>query len=135
MMPVSNNGGGECLAVPDVCMTPGTPPVPVPYPNNAKLVQSSGGTCSSKVKIKNKKAVTQKTEITMTSGDEAGSLGGVMSGQFKGPGKFKNGSSKVRAEGQKLVYLGCMIGHNGSNANMPAGAQISPSQTDVTCAP
>jgi hypothetical protein len=139
MIPASTNGGGQTLSFPDTCMTPGVSagaPGPLPYPNIAMLTQAKGGTCSDKVKMSNKKTVVHTTEISMTSGDEAGnSPGGVVSSKFKGPAKFKSGSSKVKAEGKKVVYLGCMIGQNGSNANMPAGTQIAPSQTKVTVMP
>jgi uncharacterized Zn-binding protein involved in type VI secretion len=138
MMPASTNGGGQCFAFPDVCKTP-TPggPVPIPYPNIAMLNQASGGTVSSKVKIMGKKAATQNTEITMSSGDEAGSAGGgVVSNKIKGPAKFKQGSSKVKIEGHGAAYLGAMIGQNdASNSNMPAGHQVAPSQTKVTVMP
>jgi uncharacterized Zn-binding protein involved in type VI secretion len=137
MMPASTNGDGQCFAFPDVCKTP-TPggPVPIPYPNIAMLNQASGGTVSSKVKIMGKKAATQDTEITMSSGDEAGSVGGVISNKIKGSAKFKQGSSKVKIEGKGAAYLGAMVGQNdGSNSNMPAGHQVAPSQTKVTVMP
>jgi Toxin PAAR-like domain len=50
----------------------------MPYPNIAMLTQASGGTCSSKVKIMGKKTVVKGSEITMSSGDEAGTVGGVV---------------------------------------------------------
>ncbi len=137
MMPASTNGGGQCFAFPDVCKTP-TPagPVPIPYPNIAMLTQASGGTVSSKVKIMGKKAATEATEITMSSGDEAGSVGGVVSNKIKGPAKFKQGSSKVKFEGKGAAYMGAMVGQNdSSNSNMPAGHQVAPSQTKVTVMP
>jgi len=137
MPPASTNGGGQCFAFPDVCKTP-TPagPVPIPYPNIAMLNQASGGTCSSKVKIVGNKAVTQDTEITMSSGDEAGSVGGVVSNKIKGPAKFTQGSGKVKIEGKGAAYLGAMVGQNdSSNSNMPAGHQVAPSQVKVIVAP
>lgn len=137
MMPASTNGGGQCFAFPDVCKTP-TPagPVPIPYPNIAMLTQASGGTVSSKVKIMGKKAATEATEISMSSGDEAGSVGGVVSNKIKGPAKFKQGSSKVKIEGKGAAYMGAMVGQNdASNSNMPAGHQVAPSQTKVTVMP
>jgi hypothetical protein len=137
MLPASTNGGGQCAAFPDVCKTP-TPggPVPIPYPNIAMLTQASGGTLSSKVKIVGKKAATTKTEISMSSGDEPGTIGGVVSNKFKGPAKFKKGSSKVKVEGSPIVHVTSMIGQNGvSNANHPAGVQVAPSQTKVLVMP
>lgn len=137
MVPASTNGGGQCFAFPDVCKTP-TPagPVPIPYPNIAMLNQASSGTLSSKVKIVGNKAATKDTEISMSSGDEAGSVGGVVSNKMKGSAKFKQGSSKVKIEGKGAAYLGAMVGQNdASNSNMPAGHQVAPSQTKVLVAP
>jgi len=137
MPPASTNEGGQCFAFPDVCKTP-TPagPVPIPYPNIAMLNQASGGTLSSKVKIVGNKAATQDTEITMSSGDEAGSVGGVVSNKIKGPAKFTQGSSKVKIEGKGAAYLGAMVGQNdSSNSNMPVGHQVAPSQVKVIVAP
>lgn len=139
MMPASTNGGGQCVTPGpiDVCKTP-TPggPVPMPYPNIAMLANANGGTCAQKVKIGNKKAVTQKTEISMSTGDEPGSAGGgVISNKIKGSVNFKMGSSKVKIEGEKAVYIGCMTGQNGANHNVPAAAQVAPSQTKVLVSP
>lgn len=139
IFPASTKGSGSC-AVPgpaDVCKTP-TPggPVPLPYPNLAQLAQASGGTCSSKVKFCNKNAATTDTEISMSSGDEPGTAGGgVVSSKFKGSCKYKKGSGKVKAQGKPVVHLTSMIGHNGSNANMPAGVQVAPSQQKVKVGP
>ena len=139
IFPVSTNGGGTC-SVPgpsDVCKTP-TPggPVPMPYPNLTMLTQAKGSSCSGKVKISNKKTATTDTETTMSTGDEPGTAGGgVISNRFKGPCKFKKGASKVKAEGKPVVHLTSLIGHNGNNANMPAGVQVAPSQTKVKVMP
>jgi hypothetical protein len=139
MFPATTKGGGQCMGFPDVCKTPAPPApfVPVPYPNIAMLPQADGGTCSSKVKILNKEACTTKTEISMSSGDEAGSAGGGMvSSKMKGPALFKKGSSKVKVEGAPIVHLTSMVALNGgSNANTPPGAQIAPSQTKVIVMP
>lgn len=139
MMPASTNGGGQCMTPgpTDVCKTPAPPApfVPVPYPNIAMPAQAKGDTCSKKVKILSKKTLVHTTEIPMSSGDEAGSIGGVVSSRFKGPCKFKNGAGRVLVEGKKMVYQTCLIAQNGSNANMPAGLQTAPSQTKVTVMP
>ncbi|MFQ5757342.1 MAG: DUF4150 domain-containing protein, partial [Acidiferrobacterales bacterium] len=106
MLPASTNGGGQCAGFPDVCKTPSPAgPVPIPYPNVAMLTQSKGRSCSRRVKILNKKTATVKTEISMSSGDEAGTAGGgVVSNKIKGPARFKKGSSKVKAEGRPIAH-------------------------------
>lgn len=137
MFPATTNGGGQCFAFPDVCKTPSPAgPVPIPYPNLAMPNQASGSTCSSKVKILNKKVCTTKTEISMSSGDEAGTAGGVVSSKFKGAAKYKKGSGKVKVEGAPMVHLLSITAMNGgSNANMPPGFQVAPSQTKVLVMP
>lgn len=136
MFPAATKQGGNSLAFPDTCKTP-TPagPVPMPYPNTAALVQANPATCSRKVKILNQPVIVKQSAIPMTSGDEAGSAGGVVSGTIKGPAMPKQGSSKVKVEGKPVVFQTCAFGHNGSNANAPAGVLLSPSQTKVLVAP
>jgi hypothetical protein len=121
-----------CVAFPDVCKTPAPPspsPVPVPYPNNGMANQAVN--TSTKVKIVSKEAITEKSEIPSSMGDEAGVAGGVVSGANMQKVQFKKGSSKVKIEGQPAIHLTSPTGHNGSNANAPAGAQIVPSQVKV----
>lgn len=134
MFPASSKGGGQCLGVPDVCKTPSpVGPVPVPYPNTAMLMQAQN--TSTKVKFVGMEAVTLKSKIPQSMGDEAGVAGGVVSGMNMGEASFKKGSSKVKVEGQPVVHLTSVSSHNGTNANMPAGAQIVPSQTKVLVMP
>ena len=139
MMPASTNGGGQC-ATPgptDVCKTPAPPApfVPLPYPNMAMPTQAKGDTCSKKVKILSKKTLVKGTEIPISTGDEAGTIGGMVSSRFKGPCQYKTGSGRVLVEGKKMVHQCALIAQNGSNANMPAGMQVAPSQSKVTVMP
>lgn len=136
MLPASTKGGGTC-ACPgptDVCKTPSPGgPVPIPYPNFGQCAQATS--CSTKVKICGSQTITTGSNIPMSTGDEAGTAGGgVVSNQFKGKISFKKGSSKVKAEGKPVVYVTAMTGHNGNNANFPAGMQVAPSQTKVLVA-
>ena len=136
IFPGSTKGGGQCMGMPDVCKTPAPPPVgqiPIPYPNMGMLMQATG--TSTKVKFVNKEVVTTKSKIPKSMGDEAGTIGGMVSGMNMGEVQFKKGSTKVKIEGQPCVHLTSMTAHNGSNANAPAGAQIAPSQTKVIIAP
>lgn len=131
MLPASTKAGGVYFAMPDVCLTPAppAPPVPVPYPNTAQ-VASCNGTVS-KVVIENKETVVEGSKVPNSSGDEAGTNGGVVSGVNRGPVEPKQFSSKVFFGGKKATFVTAMAGHNGQNANMPAGAQIAPSQSKV----
>jgi hypothetical protein len=136
MFPGSTKGGGQCLAAPDVCKTPVPPPVgqaPIPYPNTGMLNQAQK--TSTKVSFASKEVVTINSEIPRSMGDEAGVAGGVVSGANMDKVAFKLGSTRVKVEGHQVIYLGSVTSHNGSNANMPAGAQIVPSQTKVLVMP
>lgn len=140
MMQACTNGGGSIATTGpvDTCKTPSPGgPVPLPYPNLAQLSQAKGSSCSSKVKIDGKKPIDVSSEVSMSSGDEAGSAGGgVVSNKFKGACDFKSGSSKVKVEGKKLVHLSASSGHNGGgNDNVPAGVVVAPSQSKVKCMP
>ena len=132
MFPIATKQGGTAVAFPDVCKTP-TPagPVPIPYPNTGQMMQANPGTCPKKVKILNQPPLTTQSIIVMSSGDEAGTVGGVVSGMVKGPVQFKKGSAKVTLEGQPAAFQTCVTGHNGSNANI-VGVHVAPSQTKVT---
>lgn len=135
MFPASSTGGGTCFAFPDVCKTPAPPgsPVPVPYPNVGQVLQSTG--TSTKVKICQKPAVTKKSKMNMSQGDEAGVVGGVVSNRNMDKVQYRKGSGKVKIQGQEAEFLSAMTGQNGSNANMPAGNQVAPSQVKVLVSP
>lgn len=135
IFPMSCKASGQGFAMPDVCLTPAppAPPVPIPYPNMAMVNQASK--TSTKVKVCGKPACHLKTEVPRSSGDEPGLNGGVVSAMKMSKMTYKVGTGKVLVEGQKAVYLTSMTGHNGANANMPAGAQIAPSQAKVLVGP
>ena len=132
MFPAATKAGGDALAMPDTCKVPAppAPPVPTPFPNMAMLAQANGGTCALKVKIMNQPAVHKSTQIPMTSGDEAGVAGGLVSGQNMGPAAFKMGVMTVKIEGNDAINQMKSTGQNGSSAN-GMGTLLSPSQTKV----
>lgn len=135
MLPASTKAGGTCFAMPDVCLTPAppAPPVPVPYPNTAQVAAANG--VVTVVLVENKETVAEGAKIPNSSGDEAGTNGGVTSGTNMGPVEPKVFSSKVHFQGKKAVFLTSTTGHNGTSANCPVGAQIAPSQAKVLVAP
>ena len=112
MFPASTKGGGQCFAFPDVCKTPAPPApfVPVPYPNIGMCTQAS---------------------ISRTSGDEAGTLKGMVSSTNMDKAAYSAGVSKVKVQGDDIINQLKPTKHNGSNANAPPGMQAAPSQTTV----
>ena len=126
-----------CMAMPDVCQVPAppAPPVPTPFPNIAQCTDGNPGTCTLKVKIMNMPALVANSMIMMSSGDEAGTVGGVISGMIQGPGSIKKGAMKVSFEGKPACTLMSMAAQNGASANAPPGVQMAPSQAKVLIMP
>lgn len=138
----SNSAAGLCEAHNDVCRTPVVDgsaagpgvktEVPVAYTNVAMLCQATLPTLSRKVFIVGKHAATTDTEIWMSTGNEEGTGGGVVSGSVAGACRIKTGSQKVFIEGHEAAHLGVMVAHNNSsNSNMPVGTQVHASQGKV----
>ncbi|WDE02883.1 DUF4150 domain-containing protein [Thalassomonas viridans] len=111
---VHKQSGGTSLVFPDVCKTP-TPsgPVPIPYPNTGKASDTSSGT--RKVKVDGQMAMVKGAKYSTSSGDEAGSAGGVVSGVTKGECEFMLYSFDVKFEGKNVCRLGDMLFHNKKN--------------------
>ena len=130
-MPAASKAGGTCFAMPDVCKVPAppAPPVPTPFPNIGTL--NGCEKVVSKVLIQKKETVTEASKMPSSKGDEAGTLGGMVSNVNRGQVAFKRASSKVYAKGKKVVYHTAVSAHNGANANMPVGAHVAPSQVKV----
>ena len=138
MMPASTKAGGQFMTPgpTDVCKTP-TPggPVPMPYPNIAMPMDANAATCSKRVKILMKPVCTLMTQISRSSGDEAGVAGGVVSGMNMGAMAYLMGSMRILVEGNPLVTQMSQTSHNGTSANMPMGTQVAPSQARVLASP
>ena len=119
--------GGLCVAVPDVCKTP-TPagPVPIPYPNVANPAQADP--IVQKVKIDGSAALNLNSKIKTSNGNQAGSMGGVVSNKIMGEASFTMGSQKVSIGGAPAVKLSSPTAQNGSPANA-VGLVLAPSQT------
>ena len=132
-MPASSTAGGKCFAIPDVCKTPSPAgPVPIPYPNLVDVPTAKD--VADKVLFEKKEAVTKKSTMARSNGDEGGVAGGVKSSTFGDQVAFTSASSKVYAAGQKVTFVTATTGHNGSNTNAPPGVQIEPSQSKVLVA-
>jgi hypothetical protein len=132
MMPAATTAGGTFMAMPDTCNTPaaGGAPTPTPFPNMAQGAAALN--TSTNVLIENMPIVVEGAKIPSSNGDESGVMGGVVSGLIMGEVAPKVFSSTVYAGGKKIAYLTGVSGHNGVNANAPAGAMIVPSQVRVT---
>ena len=109
--------GGMCTSTPpDVRKTPspsGT--IPVPYVNIFQCNMVLPNTACSKVFIAGSPALHVKSQTAISNGDEAGNVGGAVSGKFIGKGEFVKGSLKVTLEGKAAVSQGAQTKHNDGN--------------------
>lgn len=106
--------GGMSPVFPDVCKTP-TPggPVPIPYPNIGQASNTAKG--PKKVKVDGQMPMAKGAVYSMTSGDEPGSVGGVISGKVKGEAEYMLYSFDVKMEGKNACRLGDPLWHNKKN--------------------
>lgn len=105
---------GMSVAFPDVCKTPSpSGPIPIPYPSIGKSSDASGG--PSTVTIEGKMPMVKGATYSVSTGDEAGSAGGVVSGVSKGPCEFMMYSFDVKLEGKNVCRLGDPLWHNKKN--------------------
>lgn len=124
LMTVSHKGStGISLAFPDVCKTP-TPagPVPIPYPNIAKSGDTSSG--SKTVKMDGQPIMLKGSNMMMSTGDEAGTAGGVVSGKFKGKAEFICYSFDVKVDGKNVCRLLDPTQGNQGSANTAAPVHL-----------
>jgi hypothetical protein len=106
--------GGMSMVFPDVCKTPSPGgPIPIPYPNIGKSADTSSG--PSTVKTDGEMPMVKTAKYSMTSGDEAGSIGGIISSTFKSEAEFMMFSFDVKFEGNNVCRLGDPMFHNKKN--------------------
>ncbi|UCC71420.1 MAG: DUF4150 domain-containing protein [Gemmatimonadota bacterium] len=111
---VHKGSGGMSVVFPDVCKTPASPsPIPIPYPNIGKSSDTSQG--PSKVKTDGKMPMVKGAKYSRSSGDEAGSVGGVVSGVNMSECEFMMYSFDVKFEGKNVCRMGDPLLHNKKN--------------------
>ena len=99
----TDQGSGQAIGFPDVCLTPPPPPagpIPVPYPNIAMAGDLAAG--SKNVKANGGSIALEGDSYLKTStGDEAGTQGGnVITHKTKGKAFFQAWSFDVHVEGK-----------------------------------
>ncbi len=115
MSVVHKSSGGTTIAFPDVCKTPAppAPPVPIPYPNIAK--SSDSAKTAKKVKTDGKPVCVKDSNFSTSTGDEPGSLKGIISSKTKGKAEFVNFSFDVKVEGKNVPRAMDLMLHNDKN--------------------
>jgi Domain of unknown function (DUF4150)/GHH signature containing HNH/Endo VII superfamily nuclease toxin 2 len=121
--------GKTIAAMPDVCLSPPSPPagpVPIPYPNTAYASDTTDG--SKTVQISGQEVVLKdKSTFKKSTGDEAAtkSLGmGVVSHQIQGKVNFTSWSMDVKIEGENAARHLDLTLHN--EMSMPANTPTWP---------
>jgi len=129
---VHKSSDGVVTVFPDVCKTP-TPggPVPIPYPNVALSIDTDQG--SKEVKMDGNPIMLQGSVFSKSTGDEPGSVGGVVSSTFKGKAEFVNYSFDVKVEGKNVPRLGDMMVQNEqSSPNTAPIPEVQPPTMGMT---
>jgi hypothetical protein len=117
---VHRKSGGISPVFPDVCKTPSPGgPVPIPYPNVASSSDTDKG--SKSVKMDGEPIMLKSSVYSQSTGDEAGSAGGVVSNCTRGKAMFINYSFDVKVEGQNVPRLLDPMKQNGGSAYNAAG--------------
>jgi len=111
---VHKGSGGKSLVFPDICKTQCGPPViPIPYPNLGQSSDTAKGPKS--VKTDGQMPMVKKAIYTKSTGDEPGSIGGIISGVNKSECEYLMYSFDVKFEGKNVCRMGDPLFHNKKN--------------------
>lgn len=121
------SNGISMATIPDVCKTPAPPagPVPIPYPNIAMSSDLMKGTSTVKADGGNMCAISG-SEFCKSTGDEPGSVGGVMSNVFIKEATWITYSFDVKFEGKGACRLTDKMFHNHQNTVNMGGELQAP---------
>jgi hypothetical protein len=136
-MPVTTNADGMSVVhasssgvntiFPDVCKVPAppAPPIPVPMPNIGQSSDTADG--SSTVKVDGNPIMTKSSNYNMSSGDEAGTLFGLVSSKNKGKALPILYATTVKTDGANTFRLTDIMQQNcGGSGNTPPGTTVEP---------
>lgn len=115
-MPIAHAGSNMVnVASPDVCKTPSAPSgtLPIPYPNIVMTSDASDGPTT--VKCDGEMPMVKGVKYSKSSGDEAGTAGGVVSGKNRAEGEYLLYSFNVKLEGNNVCRLGDLLFQNAKN--------------------
>lgn len=105
---------GVSTVFPDVCKTP-TPGgiVPIPYPNVGHSKNTAKGPKS--VTVDGYMPMVKSAKYPVSTGDEPGKAGGVISSTHKNECEFMTYSFDVKFEGRNVCRMGDTMFHNRKN--------------------
>lgn len=111
---VHKGSGGVSVVFPDVCKTPAPGgPVPIPYPNTGVSSDTVKGPKS--VKTDGQMPMVKGAQYSRSSGDEPGTLKGIISSTQMGICEFMMYSFDVKFEGKNVCRMGDPLFHNKKN--------------------
>lgn len=111
---VHKGSGSTSTVFPDVCLTPvGKPIVPIPYANLGQAADTTKGPKS--VTVDGEMPMVKEALYSKSSGDEAGTRKGVVSGTHKDVCEFMMYSFDVKFEGRNVCRLDDPLFHNKKN--------------------
>ena len=114
LSPVTAGSNGILMTGPDVCKTTcGPATVPIPYPNMAQSADLANGSTS--VTIDGNPVCLESSELSTSTGDEAGNQKGIISGTINGIALPKVSSPTVFIEGKAVVRNTDMFTSNEDN--------------------
>lgn len=122
---VHKTSNGISQAFPDVCKTPAPPspsPVPIPYPNIAMSMHAAD--TASTVKADGNPIMLSTSKYATSTGDEAGTLLGVVSNKIKGTAYPQMWSMDVKADGKNVFRQLDIMLQNGSSP--PPNTPVAP---------
>jgi hypothetical protein len=107
--------GGMSIIFPDVCKTPAppAPPIPIPYPNIGQASDTSGGPTT--VKTDGKMPMAKGAKYSKSSGDEPGTVGGILSNVNRSECEFMLYSFDVKFDGSNVCRMADPLFHNKKN--------------------
>ncbi len=118
------SGGMHMCSAPDVCKTP-TPggPVPIPYPIFAMNTDIAQGTTT--VQADGGQMIAHRTSVFMKcTGDQPGTIGGVVSGVFGQKSEWITFSPTVYVQGKNISRLTDKLFMNNKNTIAGQGGQV-----------
>src|SRR5690242_7119182 len=130
------SGNKSIAAMPDVCMSPPSPPagpIPIPYPNTATTSDTTDG--SKSVQLKGKEVhLKNKSSYKKSNGNQPATNNfgaNVITHKITGAMKFAAWSFNVKVEGQNVVRFMDLTTHNHANTG---GGAITSSVAATTAA-
>jgi hypothetical protein len=124
------DGNKSICAMPDVCLSPPSPPagpVPIPYPNTSQASDTDQGTKTVKVGG-DEVGMKNSSNYKKSNGDEAATKGlgmGVTTACIQGPSQHAAWSSDVKFEGANAIRHMDMTTHNHANPGNSASVMMN----------